>query len=253
MTITNNTIQSNDIYAMPSVLRKMRLSSMARALEEKLSNPNCNLFAVQRELSDIILAEFNSRRANKVNKLIKDAGLKMSDADIEDLYTDCGRTMNMDILNQMMRCDWINDKNNLIITGGSGSGKTWIACAIAARACELSKKVRFYTLNSLLLYMKTLTPQEYLKEVNKIVKYDLLILDDVGFNPYDLESCRIFFEVLDARYKNGSIMFISNYTTDEWYDKFAEHAFAEAVLSRCIERSFHLPIQSEDLRKTLPR
>ena len=253
MMITDNTIQSNDISAMPSVLRKMKLSSMAKALEEKLNSPNCNLFAVQSEFSEIILAEFNTRRANKINKLIKDAGLKMPDADIEDLYTDCGRSMNMDILNQMMRCDWIKNKNNLIITGGSGSGKTWVGCAIAARACELSKKVRFYTLNSLLLYMKTLTPQEYLKEVNRIVKYDLLILDDVGFNPYDLESCRIFFEVLDARYKNGSIMFISNYTTDEWYDKFAEHAFAEAVLSRCIERSFHLPIQSEDLRKTLPK
>ena len=122
MTITNNIIQSYDIYAMPGILRKMRMSSMAKALEEKLSSPNCNLFAVQSELSEIILAEFNNRRANKVNKLIKDAGLKMPDADIEDLYTECGRSMNMDILNQMMRCDWIKEKNNLIITGGSGSG-----------------------------------------------------------------------------------------------------------------------------------
>lgn len=253
MTITDNNNHTTDIHAMPGILRRMRMSSMAKALEDKLSSPNCNLFAVQSELSEIILAEFNTRRANKVNKLIRDAGLKMPDADIEDLYMDCGRTMNMDILNQMMRCDWIKDKNNLIITGGSGSGKTWVGCAIAVRACELSKKVRFYTLNSLILYLKTLTPQEYLTEINKITKYDLLILDDVGFNPYDLESCRIFFEVLDSRYKNGSIMFISNYTTDEWYDKFAEQAYAEAVLSRCIERSYHLPIKSEDLRKTLPR
>ena len=248
MTTTDHNIQT-----MPAILRKMKLSSMAKTLEEKLESPNCNLFAVQSELTEIILAEYNSRRTNRVNRLIKAADLKMPGADIEDLYTDCGRSMNMNILNQMMKCEWIKDKNNLIITGGSGSGKTWLGCAIGVRACELLMTVHFCALNSLLLYMKTLTPQEYLKEIHKITKYDLLILDDVGFNPYDLESCRIFFEVLDARYKNGSIMFISNYTTDEWYDKFAEHAFAEAVLSRCIERSYHLPIKSDDLRKTLPK
>ena len=251
MTIINNNIQSNDIYSMPGILRKMRMSSMAKALEEKLSSPNCNLFAVQSELSEIILAEFNTRRANKVNKLIKDAGLKMPDADIEDLYTECGRSMNMDILNQMLRCDWIKEKKNLIITGKAGTGKTNIACALGGCAIQRGMSV-FYVKASLMIndlceYQLTGDYKDYLKTYTDP---KLLIIDDFGLMSLDISRCLHLFEVLDAREGEGSILVISQIPVAKWYDTFQNSVYADACMSRLTHNSYRLEMNGKDMRRS---
>ena len=250
MSVTNKQIDTNNIREVPPLLREMRFTAMARRMEELLEEPASNIFTVSNEIADLVLAEYNSRCTNKINKYIKRASLKIPGADMEDLYEEgkYNRQMNMGLLNELKTCGWIRRKNNLIITGPSGCGKTWVACALAVCACEKFMNVRFYSTSKLILEMKTLEPSAYLERLHEIAKLDLLVLDDVGYMPYDLESCRIFFEVLDTRYMVGSTMLVSNFTTSEWYDLFSDHSYGEATLSRITEKAFRLPISGEDLR-----
>lgn len=250
MSVTNRQIDTNNIRELSPILREMRFTAMARKLDEALEDPSSNLYAVSTELADLVLSEYNSRCTNKINKFIKKAALKIPGADLEDMYEEgkYNRQLNMTLLNELKSCNWIRRRNNLIITGPSGCGKTWVACALAVCACEKFMNVRFYSVSKLILEMKTLEPNSYLEKLQEIQKLDLLILDDVGYMPYDLESCRIFFEILDTRYMAGSTMLVSNFTTDEWYELFADHSYGEATLSRIAEKAFRLAITGEDLR-----
>ena len=253
MSISNKAIDTDDIRAVPELLREMRFTAMAKSLESMINDPASNIFVIQKEITKLVLAEYNSRATNKINKFIKKANLKIPCVDIQDLYEKASikikREMNNSLLEELCRSKWIQNKNNLIITGGTGTGKTWIACAIAVCACEKFMNVRYYSIYDLILKMKTLNPAEYLTALTEIRKLDLLILDEIGHMPYDLESCRVFFEILDTRYKCGSTMLISNFTTQEWYELFSDVSYAEATLSRCLERAYRFPIDGEDLRK----
>jgi len=250
MSITNRQIDINNIREIPQLLREMRFTAMAKRLEEQLDNPATNIFTVASEVIDLVMAEYNSRCTNKINKYIKKANLKIPGADFEDLYEEgkYDRTLDYGLLNELKTCNWIRRKNNLIVTGPSGCGKTWIACALGTCACEQFMNVRFYSFSKLILEMKTLDAHNYLEKLQEIAKMDLLILDDVGYMSYDLESCRIFFEILDTRYMVGSTILVSNFTISEWYELFSDHSYAEATLSRIAEKAFRLPIEGEDLR-----
>lgn len=241
-------VSINTISDVPSALRTMHLSAMADELQQELDDPNSSLKPFNDRIIDIVSSEVNYRKTRKYNRKLKASKLKMKDADLNDLDTDVNRTLDMDVLNRLKTCDWIRDRLNLIITGPCGSGKTWIGCGLGVRACQQFMDVRYYSTNLLITRLKTYDPDIYLQELNKLSSLDLLILDDVGLQNYDLDSCRIFFEVLDSRYKNGSTMFISQFPVSTWHDLFADKTYANSILSRNLENACRLDIQSDDLR-----
>lgn len=247
--ITNLDIDVSNIHNMPAILREMRLSTMADVLEAQLNDPNSVLDSHEDKLIALIMAEYNERVNNKIMRQIKAAKLKMPGADLTDLQPREDRELDLLVVEKLKDCVWIDNRHNLIITGPCGCGKTWIGCALGANACEKFYKVKFHSTSKLITQLKICDEKEYLSALDKISKLDLLILDDVGLMTYDLESCRIFFEVLDARYQNGSTIFISQFPVKTWYELFADKTYADAVLSRAIEKAIRLPIFSPDLRK----
>lgn len=247
-TIANVTISTiNDV---PSALRTMKLSPMADALQQDLDDPNSNLKTFEDRILNIVLSEVNYRKTRMYDRKLRAAGLKMPDADLNDLDMTVNRTLDMDTLNRLKTCDWIRNKLNLIITGPCGAGKSWIGNALGVRACQQFMDVRYYSTNLLITSLKTYEPKVYLQKLSDIASLDLLILDDIGLQSYDLTSCRIFYEVLDARYKNGSTMLISQFPVSSWHDLFSDKTYANSILSRDLEHACRLDIQSDDLRLT---
>jgi len=238
----------SNVESITKILKQFRLSAMANALEEDLNNPVSMTLPFTERFGKIVMAEYNFRSTNKVRKYVKAANLKMPSADFNNLYGNVNRSMNMEMLMNLACVDWIGARQNVIITGPSGCGKTWISNALAVRACEKYMNVRFHSTGKLLLELRTYEPGEYLQKLRELTKPDLLILDDVGLMTLDLDSCRIFFEIMDSRYKSGSTMFISNLPVASWYGLFANKTYAEAVLSRTLENAYRLEIKGEDLR-----
>lgn len=150
--------------------------------------------------------EYLTRYSNKIARELKKAGLKYPDADYSDFIIGDERELDREILEQLMTCSFIEEKKNVIITGPCGCGKTWIACCIATRALAQLKTVRFYSASKLVIKLKGMNAETYLKTLDQMAKLDLLILDDVGMMDLDLQSCRIFFEVLDLIQWNITVL-----------------------------------------------
>jgi len=241
-------LELETIEDLPEALRTLKVPRMAEAFEEDQNDPESETLSFGERFLRIVKKEVNARQDKKIKHGIISAHLKMPGADFSDFDKSVQRELSMDVLDRLKKCEWINQKMNLIITGPCGTGKTWIGSALGVIACENYMSVRYYPTNRLLMTLKTYSQIEYLDALNGMDKYDLLILDDVGLQSYDLESCRIFFEILESRYLNGSVMFISQFPVSKWHDLFEDKSYANGILSRMIEHSYRLPISGEDIR-----
>ncbi len=239
----------HDIEKMPMYLNEMSLSQSARKLIEQLGDPNIGLKNADDRIVEITMAEYSARYAKKIKKGIDDAGLKFPNADIADYRSDPDRVIDEKILFSLFDCSFIDQKKNVIVSGPCGTGKTWLVCALAIKAITQFRSVRFYSASRLIMEMKTKDEKSYLKFLEQLAKKDLLILDDVGLMSLDYSSCRIFFDVLESRYENGSTIYISQYPVDEWYSVFENATYADASLSRVINKAYRLEVSGKDFRK----
>ena len=141
---------------------------MANTLMEQLNDPNIGLKNADERIVDMVSKEYLLRYANKIARELKKANLKYPNADFADLITSDDRTLDKNILYELMTCDFIEEKRNLVITGPCGSGKTWIACTIAVKALTQLKTVRFYSSSKLVLKLSGMTSEAYLKALDEI-------------------------------------------------------------------------------------
>ena len=238
-----------EIDKMPMYLNEMSLSQCARKLIEQLEDPNIGLKSAEERIIDITMAEYNTRYAKKIAKGIEDAKLKFPEADMADYRSDPERKINEEILFKLSECSFIDQKKNVIVSGPCGTGKTWLVCALAIKAITQFRSVRFFSTSKLIMEMKTKDEKTYLKFLDQLAKKDLVILDDVGLMSLDYNSCRIFFDILESRYENGSTIYISQYPVNEWYGIFENATYADASLSRIINKSYRLEVSGKDFRK----
>lgn len=240
-----NTIDNMKIY-----LNEMNLSIMAQTLDEQLNDPNIGLKTADERIIEIISKEYLSRYTNKITRGLKKSNIKYPNADYSELIIDGTRTLDKTVFDKLMTCNFIDEKKNLIITGPCGSGKTWIGSCIGVRAINQLRSVKYYSTSKLLIELKAKQNDDtYLKALDQIAKLDLLILDDIGLMNLDINSCRIFFEVLDSRDQNGSIMFLSQYPVKNWYQLFENATYADASLSRATGKAYRLEVNGKDYRK----
>ena len=238
-----------EIDKMPMYLNEMSLSQSSRKLSEQLEDPNIGLKNAEDRIIEITMAEYNARYAKKIKKGIDEATLKFPQADFADYVSDPDRIIDEDVLFRLTDCSFIDQKKNIIVSGPCGTGKTWLVCALAIKAITQFRSVKFYATSKLIMEMKTKDEKAYLKFLDQLSKKDLLILDDVGLMSLDYLSCRIFFDILESRYENGSTIYISQYPVNEWYGIFENATFAEASLSRVINKAYRLEISGKDFRK----
>lgn len=247
MNKTTNT--TCDYKELISELKAMKLSAMADTLEKQLVDPNSNLKTFDERIQEIISDEWNLRYSKKYTRFLKKATLKYPEADFDDSLYDADRCLDTLTIERLATNGWIDEHRNLLITGSTGSGKTYIANALCVSAMRQFKTVRYIKSSTLIHELEQASVKgEYLLYTKKLVALDLLVIDDFGLMELDIDKCRNLFEVIDSRDCFKSTMVISQIPVSSWYDMFQDNTYADACMDRIIHKAYRLEFNGRNMR-----
>lgn len=230
-------------------LRSMKLSGMADELEKQEDDPNHDLIPFQDRLSKVINAEWNIRYNKKLMRFIKKAELRYPQADLDETLSNPERQLDVEIIEQLASCHWIEEGRNLLVTGAAGSGKTYVSNALCISALRQFKTVRYGKTSNIIYELeKADLENRHLEFINKLSKIDLLVLDDFGLMELDPDKCRNLFELIDAREGRKSILVISQLPVKSWFDLFKDNTYADACLDRLVCKAYRLEFKGKNMR-----
>src|SRR6056297_2044348 len=232
-------------------LRKMRINAMAELHMQHVKNNQITDVTPDDYLAMLTDHEWEDRQNKKVQRLLKQAGLRQN-ASLSDVSYNENRNLDKNMFQRLSSLDFIARKENLILTGPSGVGKSYLAQALGHQACMLEYKV-FYTITSRLFKRFKLSKVDgtYMKALNKLSKMDLLILDDFGLQSLDNHDREIMMDVIDDRYNQKSTIVSSQIPVSVWYDIIGEGTIADAILDRLINSSHRIDLNGDSLRKDI--
>ena len=175
-------------------------------------------------------------------------GLKK--ASIAEISFSENRNLDKNMFNRLSTLDFLAKKENIIITGPSGVGKSYLAQALGHQSCLMGNKVYYCGTSRLLSKLKLCKVDgTYIKELKKLEKTDLLILDDFGLQPFDNKSREILMDIIDDRFDRKSTIVSSQIPVSVWYDIIGEGTIADAILDRLVNSSHRIDLKGESLRK----
>lgn len=232
-------------------LRSLKMSGMAEAFGAQLRDPNADLAPFIERFSEIVNTEWQLRYNKKFGRLMKNAHLRYPDADLDETIYDPARKLDTTTIERLATCHWVDEGKNLLITGMTSSGKTYLSNALCVAAIRQMKTVRYVRANTLMLELEQARLKStYLEHVTALAKLDLLAVDDFGLMELDLDKCRDLFEVIDGRDGRKSTIIISQFPVKTWFDLFHEHTYADACLARITDKrhSYRLEMNGMNMR-----
>ncbi len=231
-------------------LSQMKLHTMATAFKDQVEQPSLSGLSFEDRFAMIVDREWSSREDRKLTKRLKTARLK-TNATIEDIDYQHPRGLDKSVIWSLVSCQWIKSYHNVIITGPTGIGKTYIAEAFANKACRegyTSVKYRSTRLFGELEIAKA--DGSYFKVLGRLAKMDLLIIDDWAVDPLTEDERGHFLEVMEDRYGLKATLITSQYPVSKWHDRIGEPTMADAILDRIVHNSHKIPLKGESMRKT---
>ena len=225
-------------------LKDLKLKVMA----DMLAEPDSSL----RELSFedrfglMVERQWLARKNFRIKRLLAAARLAVPDACLEDIYYSDERTIDKKLISVLSTCAYIEQRLNVVLSGKTGSGKTFLASALGNCACRNGHKTVYYRIPELLLEIQEARDSKrYLKYMDQLKNIKLLILDDVGLKSYTLEESRDILEITEARYNKNSTILSAQFPHLKWYDLFADPTLADAVMDRVIHNAYIMPLDSK--------
>jgi len=187
-----------------------------------------------------------------MQRRLKCAKLKQN-ACVEDIDYRHPRCLDKKVMQELTTCRFIRARNNLIITGATGLGKTWLACAIADKACREGLTAHYARVPRLVNELAVARADgSYLRLLNKLAKVDILVLDDWGLSPLDGQTQHDVLEIIDDRAGTKSTLITSQLPANKWHDMVADPSVADALLDRLVGTAIHLHLKGESMRKGNP-
>lgn len=231
-------------------LRTLRLPGMAAAFEEQQASSAVASLSFDERFALLVDREHTWRENRRVARLLREARLKSSQACLEDVRYGGGRQLDRALFAQLASCQWIRSQQNLILTGATGCGKTWLACALGNAACRQGLSVVYVRTPRLFEELRIAHGDgSFGKRLLALAKTDLLILDDWGLAPLNQAERNDLLEVLDDRVGTRSTLITSQLPVEHWHAYLNDPTLADAILDRVIHAAHKLPLVGESLRK----
>jgi len=236
------------IYQTLEKMTGMRLKDMVSEYRRQIELPAMEELSFDERFSLMVEAEWDGRQGRRLSRLMQAANLPDRNAYLEDADYDPKRKIDRALIARLSNCGWIRERRHLLITGMTGTGKTWFAAAFANAACRMGFTVGcFKTLRLLNELTLGRSDGTWARTMDKLLKPNLLVIDDFGMEPLSALHCRDLFELVDER-KNGSLLIAAQHAVKDWHSIFAEKTAADAVMDRLVNRSYRLELHGPSRR-----
>jgi len=230
-------------------LYDMKLNGMAEAFKEQLGQPGMDDLSFEERFALLVDRQWTYKEDRRMKRLLKNAKLKIN-ASIEDIDYKSQRGIDKTVVLSLAACNWLKGAQNIIITGPTGAGKTYLACSLANRACRNGFS-SLYTRTPRLFQELSIARADgsYVKLMNKLVKTKLLIIDDLGLAPMTDHERQDLLEVIEDRHGLSSTIVASQLPIENWHDNIGDPTIADAILDRIIHNAHKINLKGDSMRK----
>ena len=230
-------------------LNALRLWGMAKAYTEQEGMPDIGALSFDQRFGMLVDNEMTDRQNRSLVSKLRYARLRLN-ASMEDLDLRYPRGLDKHLVTQLGSCQWIKDHHNVLLTGPTGIGKSYIACALAQNACREGYKSLYLRLPRLLEELGIAKGDgRYNKLLTNLSKTDLLVLDDFGLSKLSESQCRDLLEVIEDRHGLKSTIIASQLPVKNWHDVMMDPTLADAILDRLVYNAYKINLQGESMRK----
>lgn len=232
-------------------LSKLKLQGMAKTYKAILSLPIQDQPSIHQLMAQMADSEMQQRNNKKTEMFLKLSKLRYN-AMIEQIYCNANRNFSKENLLALVDCNFIDRAQNILISGATGCGKSYLACALGRQACSLGYKTLYFGMIRFIeKIIQSKIEGSYIKFINSLSKGNLIIIDDFGLHPLTTETRLTLLQMLEDGYGKTSFIFTSQLPVEKWYDYIGEPTLADAIMDRLAVNANRIELKGESLRKKI--
>ena len=231
-------------------LRGLRLDGMVHAIADQATNSAAADMAFDERLAMLVQREIDWRDGKRLARLLKAAKLKVSSACIEDIDWRSSRGLDRQLIAQLTSCDWLRHGHNVLITGATGVGKTWLACALGQQAARSGFTVLYLRAPRMLEELRVAHGDgSFTRRLAQLARTDLLVIDDFAIAPISASERNDLLELLDDRVGSKATLITSQLPVNSWHEWLNDPTLADAILDRIVHSAHKIGLKGESMRR----
>jgi len=233
-----------------NLLQELALKGMLQGYELQSSSSSYSQMSFEERLGLLLTEEKNYKKNAKIKRLLKAAKLRYENASFELIDFKASREIDTTLVRELETLNWVRNNQNIIITGATGTGKSWLACAFVDKACRLGHSALYITAKNLFENLSLAVANGSIRKlINQLTRLNILVIDDWCLGGIDNRLCPHLLEIIDKRSMGGSLVLTTQYPIPEWFNSFDDETIADAIIDRVVHNSHDISLKGPSMRR----